>query len=81
MSETMQNMNVKEELDYKEAYTFLFNSISDMIEMQLKMAKQMLISQKQCEELCIGNQPENLNADSKQILEILVDMIKKSAEQ
>jgi len=75
MTENMKNM--KEELDYKEAYKFLFNSIGDMIEMQLTMAKQMLILQKQCEEICIGNSPEGLNVDSEQVLAQLTDMIKK----
>ena len=66
------------ELDYNEAYSFLFNSVSDIIKVQVEMVKQMLILQKQCEEICIGNQPENLILASEQIREMLVDMIKKN---
>ena len=76
MAENMKN--IQEELDYKEAYMFLFNNVSDMIETQVEMAKQMLILQKQCEELCIGNCPENLSVDTEQIAETLVDMVKKN---
>ena len=71
--------NVTEKLDYKEADTFLFNSVSDMAMTQMKIAKEMLILQKQCEEICIGgNQPQNLNIDSEQIRELLMDMIKQN---
>ena len=70
-----------EELNYNEAYTFLFNNISDMVDLQLTMMKQMLILQKQCEEICIGNQPENLTVDSAQILEQMVEMMKRNLKE
>ena len=75
MSEKM-----REELNYNEAYTFLFNSISSMVDLQITMVEQMLVLQKQCEEICIGNRPENLNVDSKQILVQFIDMLKQNLE-
>ena len=71
---------IQEELNYNEAYTFLFNNISDMVDLQITMMKQLLILQKQCEEICIGNNPENLSVESGQVLALLIDIIKQKME-
>ena len=75
MMESMGNMG-NSELNYKEAYSLLFNHISDMTERQISMAKEMIILQKQAEEICINGVP-NRGIDDERIWEMLIDITKK----
>lgn len=71
----------KEDLNYKQGYAHLFNGISKMIKLQMKMAKKMMILQQESEEICISSQPENSSIDSEQILKQLIDLIKQTMEE
>jgi len=81
-NEKMARLEVKNitqgELNYREAYSLLFNYISDMMEQQIAMMKEMVILQKQCEEICVSGLPNvsGANTDDEQILQTIVNMLK-----
>ena len=77
MAEIQKNAATQEELGYKEAYLFLFSGLSDIIEKQMTLTKEMIIVQKQCEEICISGLP-NGHIDNEKILAFLDDMIKQN---
>ena len=70
----------KEELNYKQGYAHLFNGIGEMIKLQMRMAKKMMVLQQESEEICIGSQLENSDIDSEQVIERLADIIKQNME-
>lgn len=80
ITEEDEDMSI-EELNYKKGYAFLFNSISDMIKMSARMLKQMMILQKYSEELCIAEPSEDIEMDTGEILELIVEKIKQNIEE
>jgi len=65
----------QEDLHYKEAYTFLFNSLSDISKMQTELLKEIIRLQRQAEAICTTGLP-NDKIPPELILELLANMIK-----
>jgi len=61
-------MKNKEELNYKQAYYYLFNKVTDMI-------KALQIVQRKAEEICISEVPDDVEICTEKILRNLADNI------
>ena len=83
MAETNITQTTQEGLYYSEAYSLLFNSISDIVERQAAVLKDMLILQKHAEEICTTGLPVShitVEQISEQISGMLADLINKNMQ-
>jgi len=58
IQEVEENEAPQEDLHYKEAYTFLFNSLSDISRMQTELLKEIIRLQRQAEAICTTGLPK-----------------------
>jgi len=67
----------QEDLYYKEAYTYLFSSLSDMMKWQMEIVKEIITLQTQAEAICTTSLPSS-KITPELILQLFADMIKGS---
>ena len=70
-----------EELNYRKGYSALFNGISQIIKLLLKMVKQLMLLQQQGEEACISESSENRDIAPEEIIERVVEILKQNIQE
>jgi len=70
----------QENLYYKEAYTFLFSSLSDIMGQQMEIVKELIKLHRQAEAICTTGLP-NAKVPPELILQLFAEMIKRDLQE